>query len=162
MLTFVDKAEYQLITATFYDPDNIQWEYSENGRFHSGFFVRGLASNYLRNEQEFYPFDEVQQEITVNPRPQSEIDAEAEEQAKSQQAQAIANLTVEVDGMAFQANELSRQRMADAILAAEHLGQTSHIWRLADNTQQQITITQLKEAHAKAIQAFGMIILQAS
>ena len=87
---------------------------------------------------------------------QSLTDSQA---GKIQKQTAIQALTVEVDGMVFQANELSQQRMDRAIQAAGDLAETSYTWRLANNTNQTITLAQLKEAHTKAMVAFGAIIL---
>ena len=47
--------------------------------------------------------------------------------------------------------------MADAILISESTGNTESIWRLADNTDKTITIAELREAHALALNKYAKI-----
>ena len=49
--------------------------------------------------------------------------------------------------------------MLSAITASETAGQTETIWKMADNTTQTVTLEQLKQAQALAIQATGAILL---
>lgn len=70
----------------------------------------------------------------------------------------LANLTVEVDGHVFDANETARNNMMAAILSAELIGKTEESWKLADNSVVVVTLAQLKETLAKAIQAVGEIV----
>jgi len=68
----------------------------------------------------------------------------------------LAGLTVTTtNGNTFDANLESRGNMADAILASGILGITENIWRLADNTEVLVNITELREAHALALQAYA-------
>ena len=99
---------------------------------------------------------------------------------------ALANLTVDVDGMTLKADSEARQNMADAIRAAETLralpaeqaaaalGLTveqvaqyggvetltaAKPWKLADKTVAIVTIEQLKLASALAIVAVGQLVI---
>jgi hypothetical protein len=73
---------------------------------------------------------------------------------------AIAKLKVTTaSGKQFDADEKSRQRMADAILASETTGQTETLWKLATNDIATVSYGELREAHALALQAFGQVIL---
>ncbi len=51
----------------------------------------------------------------------------------------------------------ARQNMADAILASTTLERTTTVWRMADNSEVEITLDELKEAHALAIQEYARI-----
>lgn len=54
-------------------------------------------------------------------------------------------ITVEVDGMVFDGDEISTRRMADVIAGADDLADTTE-WTLADNREVVVTIRQLKQA----------------
>lgn len=54
-------------------------------------------------------------------------------------------LVVEVDGLAFDGNEISTRRMTDMIAGADDLADTTE-WTLADNGVAVVTIRQLKAA----------------
>lgn len=87
-----------------------------------------------------------------------ELEAQAEAVAKVVRTQELANLTVEVNGHVFDANETARTNMMAAILSAELIGKTEESWKLADNSVVLVTLAQLKEALALAIQAVGEIV----
>lgn len=57
----------------------------------------------------------------------------------------------------FDAYAQARQDMSDAILASATLNITETVWRLADNSEVTISLEELKEAHALAIQAYAKI-----
>lgn len=57
----------------------------------------------------------------------------------------------------FDAYAQARQDMSDAILASATLNITETVWRLADNSEVTISLEELKEAHALAIQAYVKI-----
>lgn len=63
---------------------------------------------------------------------------------KQQRQNELDNATVEVDGMAFDADEVSQQRFMFALQVAAETGQTSTQWKLADNTWAEVTVTQMK------------------
>lgn len=83
-------------------------------------------------------------------KPQELIEAEALAQAKSERAEAVSKIVVEVDGMAFDGDETAQTRMGRTIAAAIALGvnlQTyTQVWVLADNTVAQVTVAQLAQA----------------
>lgn len=64
---------------------------------------------------------------------------------KSERQAAVDAITVEVDGMIFDGNDVSTHRMADKVAAADALADVTE-WTLADNTVAVITIGQLKAA----------------
>lgn len=65
------------------------------------------------------------------------------EQAKTTRAEAVSKITVEVDGMVFDGDEESQQRVARSIIALED-GETMP-WVLYDNTVAQVSKEQLKQ-----------------
>ena len=72
----------------------------------------------------------------------------------------LSTLTVTTTaGNTFDADDISISAMLSAIIASPVIGITEHNWKLADNTIKLITLTELEEAHALAIQAKGAIIL---
>lgn len=92
---------------------------------------------------------------------QSEIDAHLNPfPSPPTKNELIARLTVTTQsGKKFDADEVARGRMLSAIQAAEFLGIDESEWKLADNSKQIITLDELKEAHALAIQALGQVVL---
>lgn len=83
------------------------------------------------------------------PDPTAEEIAQQElNKAKAERANAVENITVEVDGMIFQGDETSQLRVARSIIALED-GETI-TWVLADDTIAQVTKAQLKEVLRKA------------
>lgn len=75
--------------------------------------------------------------------------AEALAQAKKARAKAVSKLTVTVDGMVFDADETSQNRMSRVVSGAQALGidqSTTQIWVLADNTVATPTVNQLAKA----------------
>lgn len=75
-------------------------------------------------------------------RQQAEADYQAWKVARQQAVDAI---TVEVDGLVFDGDELSQNRMARAVAAASSLEQ-SVPWTLAGNEIAMVTAAQLKHA----------------
>lgn len=61
-------------------------------------------------------------------------------------------------GKMFDADDRSRLNIVSAILASEFMNQTSTVWRLADNTEMEVTLAELKEANAIALQTFGNLV----
>lgn len=69
--------------------------------------------------------------------------------AKAERATAVERLTVTVDGMVFDADETSQNRMSRVVAGAQALGidqSTTQVWVLADNTVAQPTVAQLAQA----------------
>ena len=72
---------------------------------------------------------------------------------------ALATITVEVNGKVFDGNEKARLNMLSAIQASSVVGIESTYWKLADNTAQEVTVDELKQALALSIQRVGEIIV---
>lgn len=76
--------------------------------------------------------------------------AEALAQAKKERAEAVSKLKVIIDGMIFDADETSQNRMSRVVAGAQALGvdlnTTTQIWVLADNTVATPTVAQLAQA----------------
>ena len=70
-------------------------------------------------------------------------------EAKTDRAEAVARITVEVDGMVFDGDETAQDRMARAITmfqASNLPDDYTTAWVLADNTVAQVTVNQLAQA----------------
>ena len=68
--------------------------------------------------------------------------------AKAEREDYVSKIVVEVDGMMFDGDEVSQDRMARSIIALD-LGEKVQ-WVLADNTIEMVTRAQLREALRKA------------
>ena len=79
------------------------------------------------------------------------------EQAKQLALDSITVTTA--SGKVFDGKDKDQVRMLSAIQASTLLGQTETQWKLADNSIATVTLDELREAHALAIQAVGNIIL---
>ena len=73
-----------------------------------------------------------------------ELEAQELAKAKEQRAEAVEKITVEVDGMVFDGDEVSQERMSRSIVALDD-GETI-IWVLHDNSIANVTKEQLKMA----------------
>ena len=102
---------------------------------------------------EIEPFEGVRRFIiNAVPEPSEEEIAAAELiKAKEERAEYVSKIVVEVDGMLFDGDETSQDRMARSIIALD-LGEKVQ-WVLADNTIAQVTRAQLREALRKAGEA---------
>jgi hypothetical protein len=81
-------------------------------------------------------------------RPEKTADEIAIEEmikAKSERADYVSKIVVEVDGMKFDGDETSQDRMARSVVALNDDSETVQ-WVLADNTVAQVTRVQLKQA----------------
>lgn len=89
-------------------------------------------------------------EVVAIPEPTDEEKAAlALEQAKAERAEAVSAITVEVDGMVFDGDETSQERMARTVAIATANGMpmtTETTWVLADNAVAQVTLQQLAQA----------------
>lgn len=78
----------------------------------------------------------------------------AKTEAKAKRSQAVAAIVVEVSGLKFQGDEDSQNRMARAVVSTlargDNLASVKVNWRLADNTQHEVTVAQLSQALALA------------
>ena len=87
--------------------------------------------------------------IPKPPEPTAEEIAEREKAEALARAEAVSKLTVTVDGMVFDADETSQNRMSRVVAGAQALGidqSTTQVWVLADNTVAQPTVAQLAQA----------------
>lgn len=78
-----------------------------------------------------------------------EVAGEELAQAKAERASAVSKITVTVDGMVFDGDETSQERMSRTITAAVATGEpmtATTTWVLADNTIAQPSIQQLAQA----------------
>ena len=83
-----------------------------------------------------------------------EVAAEEMAAAKAERADAVSRITVTVDGMVFDGDETSQERMSRTITAAVATGEdmsATTTWVLADNTVAQVSMQQL----ARALRAAG-------
>jgi biopolymer transport protein ExbD len=89
-------------------------------------------------------------QIVAIPEPtKEELAAAALAQAKAERAAAVAAITVEVDGMVFDGDEVAQERMARTVTAATATGASmddTTVWVLHDNTVATPTIRQLATA----------------
>ena len=77
-------------------------------------------------------------------KPQELIDKEALIKAKEERADYVSKIIVEVEGMKFDGDETSQDRMARSIVALND--EETVQWVLADNTIAQVTKEQLRQA----------------
>lgn len=64
---------------------------------------------------------------------------------KASRAQAVSEITVTVDSMVFDGDEISQGRMARAVVASDSDAEIT-VWVLANNTPANVTASQLKQA----------------
>ena len=76
---------------------------------------------------------------------EEELAAKELEKAKAERAEIVSKIVVEVDGMKFDGDETSQDRMARSVVALNDDTETVQ-WVLADNTIAQVTRIQLKQA----------------
>lgn len=82
-------------------------------------------------------------------KPQELVEAEALARAKAERAALVEKATVTVDGLVFDADETSQNRLARGITAALALGlgpEETTEWTLADNSSAQVTVQQMARA----------------
>lgn len=100
--------------------------------------LHSILENKRKREQELLP------------KPTEEEKAKAAlSQAKAERAEAVSKLMVTVDGMVFDADETSQNRMSRVVAGAQALGidqSTTQVWVLADNTVATPTVAQLAQA----------------
>lgn len=105
---------------------------------------------HIEDKGEYY--EVVGDPIPPEPTPEEIAErekAEALAQAKKERAEAVSRLTVTVDGMVFDADETSQNRMSRVVAGAQALGidqSTTQVWVLADNTVATPTVAQLAQA----------------
>ena len=88
------------------------------------------------------------------PDPTEHINNLELQKARQERAEAVSNITIEIDGMIFDGDEISQERMSRTVVAAAATGEpgdATTTWVLHDNTVAQPTISQL----ARALRAAG-------
>lgn len=112
-------------------------------------FPNALAEKNLTNLHSILE-NKRKREQELLPKPTEEEKAKAAlSQAKAERAEAVSRLTVTVDGMVFDADETSQNRMSRVVAGAQALGidqSTTQVWVLADNTVATPTVAQLAQA----------------
>lgn len=101
-------------------------------------FVDGFTPYYDGNEWKNIP----------NPSTE-ELAIQSLNDAKTERKNAVDEITVEVDGMVFDGDEISQQRMARAVVMFNSnnlTDDTKTVWVLADNTIAEVTVEQLSKA----------------
>lgn len=87
------------------------------------------------------------EEPVVQPEEQAVI-------ARRNRARAVREIVVTITGgKKFNGDEHSQSRMMRALKVAEITGQTSTTWRLADNSDQEVTVAEMEEALVLSLQA---------
>ena len=137
------------------------WEYKEDHRQKrdgGGVIIEGTGTPYwmpkdtwdspARYMTELGPLPEGA--LLARPEKPAEVVAEETMQmAKATRAAAVAAITVEVDGMVFDGDEVAQERMARTVTAATATGASmddTTTWVLHDNTVAQVSIRQLAMA----------------
>lgn len=80
------------------------------------------------------------------------------QELKCAKTQTLNNIVVTVNDKTFDGNETARTNMLSAILSADLIGKTEETWKLADNTKVLVTLVELRQALALAIQEVGRIV----
>ena len=79
--------------------------------------------------------------------------------SKATREEAVTKMTVVIStGKEFDADLTARMNIVSAILGSEFMGQTETVWRLANNKEAVVTLDELKEVNAIALQTYGNII----
>lgn len=112
---------------------------------HLNILTEQKANRYIPTEEELA-------EIAVNAELQRIQDL------RYAKDQALNSIVVTVNNKTFDGNETARTNMISAILSADLIGKTEETWKLADNTTALVTLTELKQALALAIQEVGRIV----
>ena len=110
------------------------------------------ADGYYGSPKEMMDYGDLPEGCSFD-RPPMTVEEQAQADlysAKATRATKVGALTVTVDGMVFDADETSQNRMSRVVAGAQALGvdlnTTTQIWVLADNTVAQPTVAQLAQA----------------
>ena len=90
---------------------------------------------------------------------EEELESQRLAELKRAKTDALTKIVVEVGGKSFDGNETARLNMISAIQASELLGVNDNAWKLADNTVATVTVDELKQTLALAIQEVGRIVM---
>lgn len=89
----------------------------------------------------------------TRPPPPPETAEQLRARFKASRAVLVDAIVVSVDGMPFDGDETSQNRMGRAIVAMQAVGEPSTLWVLHDNTPAEVTLGQLQRALVAAGQA---------
>ena len=87
-----------------------------------------------------------------------QVGAAARQAAKAWRANQIANIVVNVNGKAFQGDEISQGRIMRKVVEMGFSGAETTRWKLADNTDADVTLAELQQAIIHAASAQSAII----
>lgn len=109
-------------------------------------------------------YELIKQWIAEGNEPESEFSAEELESQrvatlKQAKTKALQEIVVVVGDKSFDGNEPARLNMMSAIQASELLEVTENAWKLADNSAATVSVVDLKQALALAIQEVGRIVM---
>lgn len=177
MLKFINEKEYNLLTlCKQIEPNTIKWQFHDGDKLSQGFFVKNATWPHRRTNEEgllteIDPFVECQTLCPVfeplNVNEYNEL-LEAEEayellyNFKSERQRLLDTAVVTIStGKSFDADELSINRMVNAILAALSQDDSFIIkWSTADTGTGELvdcTLAELKEAHKLAMENMASI-----
>ncbi|MDP3088878.1 MAG: hypothetical protein Q8M99_11915 [Methylotenera sp.] len=124
--------------------------------------TRGTWFKPDRSEVEVTELTEVIDPTWTRIKPQhtqEELELIAAAEAKRLKNLALSIITVTTSsGKVFDGNETARINMLSALQASEFLNQTQAGWKLADNSVELVTVSELKEALTLAIKRVGEIV----
>ena len=83
------------------------------------------------------------EEVPIPPPSAEELEKQKQEQWKAERQALVDAIVVDIDGMKFDGDEISQNRMARAMGLADSPDETT-VWKLADNTFAQVTADQLR------------------
>ena len=137
------------------------WEYIEDHRQKrdmGGTIIKGTGTAYWMPDDTWLSQARYMTELGPLPegalleapaKTEDELAAEELAQAKVERANAVSKITVTVDDMVFDGDEISQERMSRTITAAVATGEDMSAittWVLANNTVAQVSIKQLAKA----------------
>ena len=105
-------------------------------------WVNSVEGNYYL--EDYAPDENGNMQLIVRQLPpptEEELAEQALAQAKAERAEEVERLTVEVEGMVFDADETSQARMS--VAASSMTDDETNVWVLHDNTVVQVTKAQL-------------------
>jgi hypothetical protein len=126
--------------------------YDKNGEYVKG--VIGDEAQCLANVAEDETYEEVQELRSHSLHNESAY-------LKSLKLGLVNEIKVTVNDKVFDGNEVSQDRIMRAINVALITGKDTALWRLADNTEVEVTLDEFREALSLASQEMSRIWLEA-
>ena len=83
------------------------------------------------------------EEVPIPPPSAEELEKQKQEQWKAERQALVDAIVVDIDGLAFDGDEISQNRMARAMGLADSPDETT-VWKLADKSFAQVTADQLR------------------